>query len=237
MISINHFILASFIIVYCLGTSACNVVDGKSDPEEKKSQFTIKGRHSRSKDLGKSADAYKEGDIIFQVSRSTQSKAIQAATGSRYSHCGILFKGAKGSWQVLEAENGVEITDLDKWKRRGDNHGHFVVKRYLGLSETALGKMKEKGRKHIGKRYDKKFLWSDHELYCSELVWKIYKDGADVQLGDPQYIKDLPVTSEGKKILESNLKKPIKDHTDPVISPARIFSSVLLTTVDSVAIQ
>ena len=111
MISINHFILASFMIAYCLGTVACNVVDGKSGPEVKKSQFTIKGRHSRSKDLKKSADVYKEGDIIFQISRSTQSKAIQAATGSRYSHCGILFKGAKGRWQVLEAENGVEVTD------------------------------------------------------------------------------------------------------------------------------
>lgn len=32
----------------------------------------------------------KDGDIIFQTSLSGQSKAIQAATGSPYSHCGII---------------------------------------------------------------------------------------------------------------------------------------------------
>src|SRR5437016_1986874 len=32
------------------------------------------------------------GDIIFQTSLSSQSKAIQLATHSEYSHCGIIFK-------------------------------------------------------------------------------------------------------------------------------------------------
>jgi uncharacterized protein YycO len=138
---------------------------------------------------------------------------------------------------VLEAENGVEVTDMEAWIRRGDHHGHYVVKRWNDLSEGSLVKMKAIGKRYIGRKYDKKFLWDDQDLYCSELVWKIYKEGANVQLGDPQYMIDLPVTSEGKKILESILKKSIKDHTDPVISPARIFASVQLTTVDSVTFQ
>lgn len=32
------------------------------------------------------------GDIIFQTSTSGQSKAIQIATGSKYSHMGIIYK-------------------------------------------------------------------------------------------------------------------------------------------------
>gem|GEM_PF-4369133 len=32
------------------------------------------------------------GDLIFQVSRSSQSKAIQLATGCRYSHMGIIYQ-------------------------------------------------------------------------------------------------------------------------------------------------
>ncbi|MBL4670033.1 MAG: hypothetical protein JKY30_12325 [Flavobacteriales bacterium] len=32
------------------------------------------------------------GDIIFQISKSSQSKAIQLATNSKYSHMGIIYK-------------------------------------------------------------------------------------------------------------------------------------------------
>jgi hypothetical protein len=33
---------------------------------------------------------FRNGDIIFHTSTSDQSKAIQLATNSRYSHCGII---------------------------------------------------------------------------------------------------------------------------------------------------
>ena len=32
------------------------------------------------------------------------------------------------------------------------------------------------------KDYDLYFEWSDDKIYCSELVWKIYKNGADIEL-------------------------------------------------------
>ena len=35
---------------------------------------------------------FRNGDIIFQTSTSGQSKAIQIATGSKYSHMGIIYK-------------------------------------------------------------------------------------------------------------------------------------------------
>ena len=34
----------------------------------------------------------RNGDLIFQTSQSAQSRAIQLATHSAYSHCGILFQ-------------------------------------------------------------------------------------------------------------------------------------------------
>ena len=42
-----------------------------------------------------------EGDIIFQSNISPQCRAIELATHSRYSHCGILFK-KDGKWFVFE---------------------------------------------------------------------------------------------------------------------------------------
>jgi len=42
------------------------------------------------------------GDLIFQTSLSGQSRAIQLATESKYSHCGIIYK--EGSeFYVFEA--------------------------------------------------------------------------------------------------------------------------------------
>jgi hypothetical protein len=38
---------------------------------------------------------FQNGDIIFQTSQSGQSKAIQIATDSKYSHMGIVYKIGK----------------------------------------------------------------------------------------------------------------------------------------------
>lgn len=74
-----------------------------------------------------SQNAIKEGDIIFQTSLSQQSKAIQLATKSKYSHCGIIFK--EGSdFIVLEAVQPVKTTPLNKWIARGED-GKYVIKR------------------------------------------------------------------------------------------------------------
>ena len=43
-------------------------------------------------EIQKASFIIKEGDIIFQTSTSSQSKAIQLATHSKYSHVGIIFK-------------------------------------------------------------------------------------------------------------------------------------------------
>lgn len=52
-----------------------------------------------------------EGDLIFHTSLSAQSQAIQLATHSPYSHCGILYRNGK-EWQVFEAVQPVKLTPL-----------------------------------------------------------------------------------------------------------------------------
>ena len=71
--------------------------------------------------------ALKDGDIVFHTSRSAQSLAVQRATGSRYSHMGIvLLRGGKP--YVFEAVSTVRYTPLAQWTARGDG-GHYVAKR------------------------------------------------------------------------------------------------------------
>jgi hypothetical protein len=35
---------------------------------------------------------FQNGDLIFHISKSEQSEAIQLATKSEYSHCGLIYK-------------------------------------------------------------------------------------------------------------------------------------------------
>ena len=124
----------------------------------------------------------RDGDVVFQTSRSRQSLAIQLATHSRYSHMGIVYL-RHGRPFVFEAVGPVRLTPLRAWIARGVGH-HFVVKRlrHAGsvLTPKVLARMKQAGEKLLGRRYDLAFGWSDTRVYCSELVWKVYQRGAGI---------------------------------------------------------
>ena len=69
----------------------------------------------------------KEGDVIFQTSRSQQSPLIQIATRSKISHCGIIVM-KDGKPYVLETLKTLVITPLDKFIARGEG-GKYWLKR------------------------------------------------------------------------------------------------------------
>ena len=108
-----------------------------------------------------------DGDIIFHISKSSQSTAIQIGTLSRYSHCGIVVV-EDGQAYVIEAERGVEKTPIRKWLRRGQLLDHYRVMRLKQPQALPL-------HYELGGRYDKDFLLNNGKYYCSELVWELYK--------------------------------------------------------------
>lgn len=177
--------------------------------------------------------AVNEGDIIFHTSRSAQSQAVQQATGSRYSHMGIiLFK--QGKPHVFEASAKVKYTPLPEWIARGAN-GHFVVKRLKTAQQTLTPESLEKLRKtasaFAGKAYDLTFEWTDKRIYCSELVWKIYNRALGIRIGTLQKISEfnLDAPAVKQKIRERYANKMPLEET--VISPQAIFESPLLAVV------
>lgn len=178
-------------------------------------------------------DEIKNGDLIFQTSLSGQSKAIQLATNSKYSHCGIIYSD-NGQFYVFEAIQPVKTTPLDKWIARGEN-GHYVIKRLKNadqlLTVNTLEKMKSEGEKFNGKNYDLTFEWSDDKIYCSELIWKIYQRATGFEIGKLEKLSDFDLTNEAvkKKMKERYGEKIPMDEI--VISPAAIFNSELLITV------
>ena len=178
-------------------------------------------------------DEIKNGDLIFQTSRSGQSKAIQLATNSKYSHCGIVYSD-NGQFYVFEAIQPVKTTPLDNWIARGKD-GHFVIKRLKNadqvLTNETLQKMKQEGEKFKGKNYDLTFEWSDDKIYCSELIWKIYQRATGIEIGKLQKLSDFDLTNESvKQKMKERYGDKIRTE-ETVISPAAIFDSELLTTV------
>lgn len=178
-------------------------------------------------------DSLIEGDILFQISTSGQGKAIQLATHSPYSHCGILFK-EKNKWMVFEGVQPVKSTPLAKWIDRGENH-HYVIKRYKKAKELLTPKvksnMKAEAKKFIGKNYDLTFEWSDDRIYCSEMVYKIYNRGAGISIGTLQELQDFdlshPIVLQKLKERYGN-KIPLHE---TVISPGAIFNDTSLIEV------
>lgn len=177
----------------------------------------------------------KNGDLIFQTSLSSQSKAIQLATKSTYSHCGIIYKEGTGFY-VFEAVQPVKRTPLDKWIARG-KEGKYVIKRLKNadqvLTPETLTKMKFVGDHFKGKNYDLTFEWSDDKIYCSELIWKIYQRATGIEIGKLEKLSDFDLTNEAvKNIMKDRYGDKIPAE-ELVISPAAIFESELLITVKS----
>lgn len=175
----------------------------------------------------------RNGDIIFQTSLSNQSKAIQVATHSPYSHMGLVYV-EDGKAYVFEASKTVKLTPFAEWTRRGDKE-RYVVKRLKNaddyLTSDNLKRMKNAGKKYEGRPYDLYFEWTDERIYCSELVWKIYKHALNLEIGKLQELNDFDLrTNIVKSKLLERYGNQIPLH-EKVISPESMFRSDYLFTV------
>jgi hypothetical protein len=197
------------------------------NPKSKESEATS------SKVTAQQMDTLMEGDILFQISTSGQGKAIQLATNSPYSHCGILFRD-KNEWMVFEGVQPVKKTKLSDWINRGEGH-HYVSKRHKDaaslLTKAVKEKMKVEAKKLVGKNYDLTFEWNDDRIYCSELVYKIYHRGAGIEVGKLQKLREFDLSNpivKAKLVERYGTKIPLDE---PVISPGAIFTDTNLVEI------
>lgn len=173
------------------------------------------------------------GDLIFQTSQSAQSQAIQFATHSKYSHCGILLRRGQ-EWRVFEAVQPVSETSLAAWVARG-KEGKFVVKRLRDaqtvLTPAVLQRLRAAGEQYRGKNYDLYFGWSDDRIYCSELLWKMYQQATGREIGKLQTLREFDLSHPA---VQAKLKERYGNRiplNEKVISPVQMFESKELVEV------
>ena len=167
----------------------------------------------------------REGDVIFQTSKSQQSPLIQIGTRSKITHCGIIvMRGGKP--YVLETLKTLVLTPLDKFIARGED-GKYWIKR------SSKENIKIKYAKYLGKPYDLSFKFDNGRFYCSELVYDIYQKQLGIQLAEPRQVKDYLIlfTDRHPKLRRAMKRRGISKE-QYAIAPVDIFNSGHLESVD-----
>ncbi len=173
------------------------------------------------------------GDVLFQDLPGPLGEAIKLATGSQYSHCAIVLKDENGLF-VFEAVEPVRRVEIEDWIDQGIKD-HFVVRRLPNAKEVPTPKIIERmlsiSKDQLNKHYDGLFEWNDERIYCSELVWMAYSEGAGIELCAPRPLKEYDLSSpEVKAQIEMRYGRsaPIDEL---MVSPEDLLRSELLMPV------
>jgi hypothetical protein len=178
----------------------------------------------------------RDGDLVFQTSRSSQSRAVALATRSHLTHMGVVFIDRGEPW-VLEAVEPVKRTRFDAWRRRGEG-GRVWVRRLRDakavLTPEVVARMRALGQTWLGRRYDLQFRWEDEKLYCSELAYKLYERGAGVRIGRLQRAGEMALGHpEVQRKLRERFGPGGFSPDEPVITPQAMFDDPRLLPVDA----
>jgi hypothetical protein len=133
-----------------------------------------------------------EGDVIFQsLPYSRLVNAIEGATRSPFSHCGIVAK-ENGRWVVYEALEPIGATPLGKFISRGRG-GAFEVYRLRNEFQQHIPQTLANVRKYRGRPYDERYRLDDNgeAIYCSELIYLAYQEATGEPLGKLVALRDL----------------------------------------------
>jgi hypothetical protein len=121
-----------------------------------------------------------EGDVVFQsLPHGPVVWAIEGVTRSPYSHCGIVAKQGD-HWVVYEAYRGVSATPLKRFLLRGRGGG-FAVYRLDSEYRSHVTATLACCQTYLGRPYDIRYRLDEEKIYCSELIYKAFRDATGGQ--------------------------------------------------------
>jgi hypothetical protein len=179
--------------------------------------------------IRKSKTDFKNGDLIFIINPSGQGKAIQLATHSKYTHIGVIFI-ENGETFVYHAVEPVSKSSLKDFVAMSADKT-YEIKRLRDqslLTAAVISNLQKFAKSHLGKHYDLGFSWDDEKLYCSEYIWKLYKQVLNIEIGDLKQLKSFDLTHPAvKDKLHERYGNNIPLNEN-MISPGELYESVLL---------
>jgi Permuted papain-like amidase enzyme, YaeF/YiiX, C92 family len=168
-------------------------------------------------------DKLKDGDLVFIASNSPRAGLIQKLTGSKFSHCGIVFLDDQHKPRVYEgagANSDIHKT-IDKWQTdesapdSGSNVHQIYTRRLKGgLTGDQVKTLKGEAARMHKTHYDFAFQMGDPKnsqsgreyIYCSELIYRAFQS-LNVTLGTPLSFKEYydRATPDEQKKMDANL--------------------------------
>jgi len=180
----------------------------------------------------------KTGDLLFQdLDCGGLCDAIESVTtgykSATFSHVGVVKISESGEVQVLEAIGpNVHYTPLQAFLNRqldAEKKPKVAVGRLRKKYKKLIPEAIVSGEKLLGKPYDDVFAIDNDAYYCSELVYKIYRETntnqpvfslAPMTYNDPETGKLMPVWQN----YFSELKTRVPQN-DPGLNPGGISCS------------
>jgi uncharacterized protein YycO len=179
----------------------------------------------------------KEGDIVLQkIPCGGLCDAIiettPCAPGRMFNHCGIVHYENNQPYVIEAIGKVVQQSPLPDFLKRDSSSILYVARmkpKYASYIETAV----KKAIVYVGTPYDDAFLPGDDALYCSELIWKVFKKNDSPNLFDMQ-----PMTFKSKsgktfpawQAYYKDLKMPIPEGK-PGINPCAIANSEVIDLI------
>lgn len=158
----------------------------------------------------------KDGDVIFQYFTGDLSLVIEEVQKTQWTHVGILFK-EKSGWYVYEAVGPVVKTPLRDFLRQTRDQKVAVTRvksEVVDLSVRSNVKaLKKSFQPFEDIEYDFLFQWSDDFIYCSELVYKMFKQTFDVEIGTVHKVGDLDLSGPLAAQLVDQLLEYVDEET------------------------
>ena len=157
-----------------------------------------------------------EGDIVFIESQSSQSPYIKVGTMSKWTHCGVVVKTPDGM-KVLEASKTVRLTPFAQFVGAAKNDNWCVKRPRQKLTKPINYK------KYLGQPYDLEFKFENGKMYCSELVWLIYKEQG-IELCKPRKVSSFMMTRIPK--VKKLMNKRNISMNQEAIAPVDIYKAI-----------
>ena len=158
----------------------------------------------------------KEGDIVFIESKSSQSPYIKVGTMSKWTHCGVVVNTPEGL-KVLEASNKVCLTSYATFIAKAKNE-NWCVKRPKKTISSPISY-----GKYLDMPYDLEFKFDNGKMYCSELVWLVYKDNG-IELCKPRKVSSFIMTRIPR--VKRQMAKRNISMSQHAVAPVDIFKAI-----------
>jgi hypothetical protein len=176
---------------------------------------------------GDAAGRLAPGDLVFIALDGMFGRAVREVTGSPAAHVGIVAE-RESHLTVIHASGMVKEEPLERFLSYGT--GVYAARRYPFATDDARRAFVWTARSFLGVGYDRKFRIDNDTIYCSELVYRSFKDHLGLVPMELKPMRWGGASPEARDFLIQFVGGPLPEG-EPGVSPVHYLVAPGFTTV------